>query len=1136
MSPARSTKTLRRLSHSAEHLEAHYEIVVIGSGYGGAIAASRLARAGRQVCLLERGRERQPGEYPQSEFEGLGEFQQNTPIGHLGSRLGLFELHLNDDISALVGCGLGGTSLINAGVCLRPDARVLSDARWPAAFRNDLKTRLAEGYLRATEMLRPTPLPADFPHPPKLAALEKSAHGLHWGERFSRPPINVTFADGPNHVGVEQTRCNGCGDCVSGCNYGAKNTTLMNYLPDAVAHGAKIFTGANVRSIAKRSGNPPWIVHYQLIGVGRESFDAPELFITADIVIIAAGALGSTQILLRSKARALALSERIGEHFTGNGDVLAFGYNTGTPINGIGWGTKKAGAIAPVGPCITGLIDNRATADVNQGFVIEEGSIPGAIGALMPTLLNGAALVSSKAEPAGLGQRIQEMERVAESALLGPHRGAVAHTQTYLAMAHDGSAGKLSLADDRLRITWPEAGSQPIFKTVNDALDQATVALEGGAYVPNPIWSRHFGRKLITVHPLGGCAMAERAEEGAVDHAGRVYAGATGTAVHDGLWVADGSVMPRSLGVNPLLTIAAIAERTCALLADARGWTIDYSLSTPPPVMTGMRPGLTFTETMRGTFDTGSGGDPAPMCFTLTITSDDLQALLTDPSHTARMTGTVVCTALSAEPMSVENGEFHLFVEDPTHAGHRLMTYQMVLHAEEGRQFWFSGTKTITAAPAYDAWSQLTTLAVKVNAGADAQGALLGQGVLKIELLDFLKQLRTIDVPNAPDAATRLKGIARFGEFFAGAMWDAYGGVFAKVQRFDPDAPARIKRALRVGPAQVYPVRTSDGVDLRLTRYRGGTKGPVLLLHGAGVSSQIFSTDLIDTNLLEYLYAHGYDCWLGDFRASIDLACSAESSDADQVARYDHPALIGRVLEITAAANLQVFAHCYGATTFTMALLAGVAGVRSAVLSQISAHIKTLPMTRLKVGLHLPDILAALGVKDLTAYSDTHERWMDRLFDDALRLYPITHDELCRSAVCHRISFLYGLLYNHKNLSSAVHERLHELFGVCNVKTFDHLAQMVRAGHVVSTDGAYDYLAHLDRMKLPIAFIHGSDNQCFLPESTAITFDQLCKRNGAGLYSRHVVDGYGHIDCIFGQNAASDVYPLILAHLEKTAQ
>ena len=1123
---------MQRLSQPAERLEDHCEIVVVGSGYGGAIAASRLARAKRQVCLLERGREFQPGEYPRTQFEGLREIQYNTPAGHLGSRLGLFELHLNHDMNALVGCGLGGTSLINANVSLRPDQRLWHEARWPRALLGDLATRLEDGYRRATEMLRPTPLPADYPHLPKLEALQRSAAGLDLAKKFSRPPINVTFTDGINHVGVEQKRCVGCGDCVSGCNYAAKNTTLMNYLPDAVAHGAEIFTGVDVRAVTRRGDK--WIVAYQPIGVGREEFVAPELFITADVVIVAAGTLGSTQLLLRSKARGLALSDRVGEGLTGNGDVLAFGYNTDSPINGIGFGAKPPGEIAPVGPCIAGLIDNRDTANLRDGFVIEEGSIPGAIGGMMPEILETAAEVVGKRTAAGPGEWLHEKERAAESLLRGPYHGAIANTQTYLVMAHDDAAGRMSLVDDHLRISWPGVGSEPIFQTVNDTLTKATAALGGGVEVPNPIWSELLGKRLITVHPLGGCAMAERAEDGVVDHAGRVFSGQAGAKVYDGLLVADGSVMPTSLGVNPLLTISAIAERTCMILAEARGWAIDYSLGAAAAAMTPPRLGLRFTETMRGTFTTEQNGE-APMSFTLTIASDDLDAMLQDETHVAAMMGTVTCATLSTHPLSVTGGQFNLFVDDPARVDHRLMVYRMVLHAIEGRDFYFHGVKTITDAPAIDAWAQTTTLAVTVYAGSDEHGPVVGTGTLHIAPLDFLTQLRTIEVTNAPDVASRLEGIAKFGKSFAGVMWDSYGGVFARETIFDPDAPPRVKRALRVGPPEIYPVQTSDGVMLRLTRYKGGEKGPVVLLHGAGVSSGIFSTDLIDTNLLEYLYAHGYDCWLSDFRVSIDLPAAARPSNADQVARCDHPATLECVRALTGSADVQVVAHCYGATTFTMALLAGVAGVRSVVLSQVSTHLKVPLIGEVKAGLHLPNIVADLGVANLTAYRDTHADWVQRLLDDALRLYPIKHGEECRSAVCHRISFMYALLYDHKNLSQHLHDNLHELFGVCSVETFEHLALMARVGHVVAADGTEDYLPHLDRMKLPIAFIHGGDNQCFLPESTKTTYDLLCAENGADLYSRHVIDGYGHIDCIFGRDAAGDVFPHILAHLEQTA-
>ena len=306
---------MNRLSSPIERMKSHYAVIVVGSGYGGAIAASRLARAGQPICVLERGKEFQPGEYPDTEPVAVCEMQAHTAQGHIGPRTGLYDFHMGGDINAFVGCGLGGTSLVNANVSLRAEPRVFDDSRWPQSLRADLNTLLEDGYRRAEEMLKPMPYPKDFPILPKLAAHEKSAAAMQ--QPFSRPPINVTFTDGVNHVGVDQRACVLCGDCVSGCNHRAKNTVLMNYLPDAWNHGAEIYTQVAVRHLERR--NNRWVVHYQLLNSGRERFDAPTLFVTADLVILGAGTLGSTEILLRSKALGLSVSDTVGQHFTGNG-------------------------------------------------------------------------------------------------------------------------------------------------------------------------------------------------------------------------------------------------------------------------------------------------------------------------------------------------------------------------------------------------------------------------------------------------------------------------------------------------------------------------------------------------------------------------------------------------------------------------------------------------------------------------------------------------------------------------------------------------------------------------------------------------------------------------------------------------
>ncbi len=120
---------MKRLSSPVEQIKPHYSIVVIGSGYGGSIAASRFARAGKEVCLLERGKEFLPGEYPDTQAQIVQESQFDLQGLHVGSETALMDFRFDRDINVLLGCGLGGTSLINAGVAAMPDKRVFETTR-----------------------------------------------------------------------------------------------------------------------------------------------------------------------------------------------------------------------------------------------------------------------------------------------------------------------------------------------------------------------------------------------------------------------------------------------------------------------------------------------------------------------------------------------------------------------------------------------------------------------------------------------------------------------------------------------------------------------------------------------------------------------------------------------------------------------------------------------------------------------------------------------------------------------------------------------------------------------------------------------------------------------------------------------
>jgi cholesterol oxidase len=1127
---------MSNLATPIERLAREYDVVVVGSGYGGAIAASRFARAGRRVCLLERGEERQPGDFPENSAEGLREIQADSPDRRVGSSTALFDLHINPDISVLSGCGLGGTSLINANVAIPPDERVWADPLWPDAIRTDVQHGVAQGVRRAQEMLRPTPLPSDQ-SPPKLQAMEKSAQAM--GARFERLPITVNFEDRINHVGVEQPACNSCGNCVGGCNVGAKNTLMMNYLPDARNHGAEIFTRTAVRRVERRGTR--WVVHFDLLEAGPKRFNAPGLFVAADVVVLAAGSLGSTEILLRSRESGLPVSDRLGEGFTGNGDVLGFAYNADQFIGGVGVGSTR-GKKGP-GPCITSVIDLRGTDRLNDGMIIEEGVIPSTLGPILaPALLMASRAVGEDTD-AGLRDYAEEKYREIQALVPGGSTGAVGNTQTFLVMAHDDSAGRIHLADDRVRISWPGVGSQAVFDKINGELLRATAAL-GGTYVTNPLWTKLAGRSLVTVHPLGGCGMGETSETGVVDHRGRVFSGESGDQVHDGLYVSDGSVIPRSLGVNPLLTISALAERTADLIARDRGWEIPYDLpSAPRAASVEKRVGVQFTEAMRGFFSLGSDLDfveaaeqgresDSRLEFTLTVNSDDLYDMLRRPDHSASLYGSVSVPALSTEPFSVTKGTFHLLTVDPDEVRTRRMTYKMPMEHPDGRTFFLHGFKRIHDDRGFDVWSDTTTLFVSVHEGEDESGPVVGRGVLRIKTKDFSKQLRTFKITNAGGIARRLKAMAAFGKFFAGALYDTYGGVLAPRSTLDPGATARTRRELAVDPPDAHYFSTADGVSLRLVRYEGGSKGPVLLVHGLGMSGQVFSVDTLNVNLVEYLAESGYDVWVLDSRASIDIAGSEDQFTADLIAEQDLPAAVGKVRELTGAAAVDVVAHGLGATTLLMAIVGGLQGVRSAVCSQGGLHVVTQRAARVKAGLYLPGVIKALGQQSLRADGGGTKGWKNRLFDAGLRLLPVELEEQCSSPVCRRITFMYGPLYEHDQINLATHEALHELFGVVNLQVFDHLARMVREGHAVRTTGE-SWLRDLDRLALPITFLHGADNACFLPESTQATMAALADANGPDFYRHTVIPDYGDMDCLIGKDAARDVFPLILEHLER---
>lgn len=539
------------LSQGFDALGNHYDVVVVGSGYGGGVSASRLARMGLEVAVLERGKEYPTGSFPTRFPEVRAELMVSGGRFGRPGKPGLYDFRYGEDMHVLVGCGLGGGSLVNAGVSLRPDARVFADPVFPGEVGGD--GTLEEGFARARAWIRPE-------RDPDAASLTKSralaSAGSALGMAPVPAPVAVSFEAATNPAGRAQPACTRCGDCCGGCNVGAKNTVATSYLPDAVAHGAKLFTGVSADRVEKIAGR--WHVHVTPTG----PTGTPRT-VTADTVVLAAGTLGTTALLLRSRRHGLALSPRLGHRFSANGDIIAFAYNARDRVHGIGIGHPAKPGLDPVGAAVTMEIEIDDPDDLAHSMYVQEGVLPSSLGPLLPVMfVPGGKLIGA-----------------AQALIRGVYEGPLSRTHTFFVVSHDDASGEIVLDGDEPAIRWPRVNDQPVYARVDAALQKLAEA-RGASYLKNPLSEGVMGRKPATAHPLGGVALGRDRSEGVIDHRGRVFDGdasAPGTSVHEGLYVSDGSIMPRSLGVNPLFSITALTERMLMHFAEAHQLRYDIS-------------------------------------------------------------------------------------------------------------------------------------------------------------------------------------------------------------------------------------------------------------------------------------------------------------------------------------------------------------------------------------------------------------------------------------------------------------------------------------------------------------------------------------------------------------------------------
>ncbi|TGZ83644.1 FAD/NAD(P)-binding domain-containing protein [Ascodesmis nigricans] len=594
-SPSESSHRFPRLSRPAPLMRSSYHTVVIGSGYGGGVAASRIARAGKPVCILELGKEKWPGEYPNTILEAAPELHTSGNIGTASGKIfdgefndktGLYHIIFGVGQNVFVANGLGGTSLLNANVFLEADERTRKLKQWPEEVRGMKKNEWERWYGRAKAVLEPEPMPESI-QVKKAALMERQGKALGLGEQFFRVPQTTAWEDRVNSTGIQLKASTLAGQDCTGVNDGSKNSVLMNFLPDAWNWGAEIFCECEVRYIKPHPSGRGYLVFYtwhsssdrfglkRLLGTEIKSVHAEEL------CFLAAGSLGTTEILLRSREHGLPISEKVGSGMSGNGDILAFGYKTDYDANAIGRETRHPSS-DPVGPTITSAIDMRHTAkDVLDGFILEEGAIPEALAPFLEAMLlvTPGKLIDPE-EELPLIERLRLFLKRTHTRIVGPEKigpyvpGSNIHrTQIYLVMSHDSNAATLTLHGGKPYLRFEGVSREKHVTEVHKFLAKATHAV-GGDLIFSPFYA--WGQEQITVHPIGGANYSSdgTGRQGGTNHLGEVFKG-SGKEVHNGLVCVDGSVIPCALGVNPFATITALAERSVALVAKKHGLKID---------------------------------------------------------------------------------------------------------------------------------------------------------------------------------------------------------------------------------------------------------------------------------------------------------------------------------------------------------------------------------------------------------------------------------------------------------------------------------------------------------------------------------------------------------------------------------
>ncbi|KAJ4705296.1 Long-chain-alcohol oxidase FAO4B [Melia azedarach] len=1104
-----------------------FDAVVVGSGYGGSVASFRMSMAGIKVCLLEKGRQWEARDFPADSLKIMSAVRmENRNVGFsLGPKDALFQVYEQGDSLAVMACGLGGGSLVNAGVMLPTPVRAKRNPKWPKEWERDWDSCEAS----AAAMLRIQSVPVRFP---VAKVMGEVAHGVieEISEDLMKLSVNFDLEERPSNLLKPQQMgsCLACGNCLAGCSYNAKNSTDKNYILSAIQAGCVVKTECQVQYVVK---NP-----YESLQEDKNSRKRRRWFvylnevdyITSDFVILSAGVLGTTEILFQSQMRGLKLSEVLGSGFSCNGNNVAYLAGSPAPLNSYGLKGKeipeKPFQVRP-GPAISSSYTS------SLGFTIQSAVLPTAY----PYMLFKG--ITTYGWPTGYWFCHGIIDKLMHFIGYKSCQAMVLN-----AMGYDESNGKIMFEKSTNKICFSPP-QDPLLPRKIEAFQKLTKKLGGILFM-----SRY---RSTSVHLLGGCNASSDPSHGVCNPNGQVFDPKAPTDVHPGLYVCDASLIPCSVGINPSLTIAAAAEHVSRhLVKDVLQYKNEKAIELIKPVdqyphattnknlTTCPRSVVVIKETMKGYI----GGMPCTAYLKMKMNSlnhkefDEGNSVFGEshPLLRGKVGGYVVFSAIEKDKLHIIDGKVDLCQVDYRTPYAQYMHYRLLLADSSGLRYILEGKKILKPfLLALYAWRETTTLHVtfKKISGDSSQGEVIHlTGELLISLKELLKSLMSLEG----------NGKRNFLFLLSRTLLRTYILQIPRGNHKDHNLPDSYHKSY---PNSIlHEIKTEDGYVISCRQWKcnqnerrlKGEKqlNPVLLLNGYSTESYWLLTESND--LLRALLEEGHETWL--LQSRLHHLTPANNFTIEDIGRFDIPAAIDKILEFHGRSiKVHVVAHCAGGLAVHIALMGGhVSATHIASLSctNSSMFFKLNALPAFKMWLPLvPVSMAILGENKILPLSETSKTNLrHQLLKCIARLIP--RYERCTCNECEVLSGIFGNAFWHQNLSPAMHNWLNRQdTTTLPMAGFPHLRKICNSGYIVDSNGNNSYLIHPERMTLSTLYISGGRSLLVTPETSFLAHKYMKLHQPGFRHERVVIDGFGHSDLLIGEESYKKVFPHILSHI-----